>query len=132
MGAKEMFKYLEACEEAVSWVEGKSVREAWETSDRADWMLWLCGRMAGIGTWPSKSTLISFCESLPYKGSSLLEHTLASAAHGPDGDPDLAGHLAWFMFCLAKKAKVENKTSLEYELELLADVVREKIQIEVM
>ena len=34
-----------ACNEAVQWAEGKTLEEAWNTCDRADWMLWLVAKI---------------------------------------------------------------------------------------
>ena len=36
-----------ACREGLEWIRGKSLAEFWQTTDRADWMLWLAGKMAG-------------------------------------------------------------------------------------
>ena len=61
MNARELNRKLRlmgACSEAVRWAEGKSFREVWNTCERADWMLWLCGRMAGTGGWPSRSQIV--------------------------------------------------------------------------
>jgi hypothetical protein len=34
-----------ACEEARKWARGKTLRQAWAQCPRADWMLWLAGRV---------------------------------------------------------------------------------------
>ena len=34
-----------ACDDGAVWAEGKSARIAWETCQRADWMLWALGRI---------------------------------------------------------------------------------------
>ena len=36
---------LRACAEAVAWVERKSMRTAWRTCPKGDWMLWLAARV---------------------------------------------------------------------------------------
>jgi hypothetical protein len=41
MSAKELLLSLHACPDAISFAEGKTIREAWETCHRGDWMLWL-------------------------------------------------------------------------------------------
>jgi hypothetical protein len=48
---------LGACEEAVVWTRGKSLEEAWTNCERADWMLWLCGRMVGREGWPTREQI---------------------------------------------------------------------------
>lgn len=44
---KQKLIALGACREAVDWAEGKSFEGAWNTSPRADWMLWLLGKIDG-------------------------------------------------------------------------------------
>ena len=34
-----------ACAEAVEWVGGRNITAAWAECERADWMLWLAGRV---------------------------------------------------------------------------------------
>jgi hypothetical protein len=34
---------LNACQEFCKWVDGKTAREAWETCDQPDWLLWWVG-----------------------------------------------------------------------------------------
>jgi len=44
MEVKEFNNYLknaDACERAIDWSNGKSLREAWEQCERGDWLLWL-------------------------------------------------------------------------------------------
>ncbi len=36
---------IHACTEAVRWVGDKTLREAWEQCERADWMLWYCAKV---------------------------------------------------------------------------------------
>ena len=55
---KAQLKLLRACAEAVEWVEDKTLTEAWATCERADWMLWLCERMAGKPDWPTRQALV--------------------------------------------------------------------------
>lgn len=61
MTAKELNSLLvslRACPEAVKWAEGKSLKSVWATCARADWMLWLCGRMAGKDGWPTRQQVV--------------------------------------------------------------------------
>lgn len=44
MNAQQFEKFLidkDACEDAQIFCKGKSLKEAWDTTDRGDWMLWL-------------------------------------------------------------------------------------------
>ena len=49
---------LGACNEAVEWARGKFLIEAWETCERADWMLWLVGHMCGTDGWPTRQDIV--------------------------------------------------------------------------
>ena len=40
MKAKELLKKLNACTEAIEWVEDRTVEQAWQDCERGDWMLW--------------------------------------------------------------------------------------------
>jgi hypothetical protein len=55
---KALLKKLGACQEAVSWAYGMELAEAWEKCERADWMLWLCGRMEGKEGWPNRKQIV--------------------------------------------------------------------------
>ena len=37
---------LEACREAIEWLGNRSLEEGWQVCPRADWMLWLVGKVA--------------------------------------------------------------------------------------
>ena len=50
---KNLLKSLDACGPARDWVGDKSSTEAWETCERADWMLWLLAMMADKPGWPT-------------------------------------------------------------------------------
>src|ERR1035437_9584353 len=47
-----------ACAEGIAWIKGKSLAEFWKTCDRADWMLWIVGRMAGEKGWPTRQDIV--------------------------------------------------------------------------
>lgn len=47
-----------ACAEGMAWIKGKSLAEFWQTCDRADWMLWICGRIAGEKGWPTRQDIV--------------------------------------------------------------------------
>ena len=36
---------LNACEGAIEWVNGRSLRECWQVADRLDWMIWLVEKL---------------------------------------------------------------------------------------
>ena len=40
----ELLNKLNACQEAKLWAAGKTLSQAWQECQRADWMLWLLGR----------------------------------------------------------------------------------------
>src|SRR5690242_7358064 len=44
---REHLRELRACRDATIWADGKSLAEAIETCERADWLLWLAAR-AGV------------------------------------------------------------------------------------
>ena len=66
MNAKELNQLLvklSACGEAVHWAESKSLKQVWKTCQRADWMLWICGYMAGKKGWPTrKQVVLAACD----------------------------------------------------------------------
>jgi len=115
---------LSACDPAITWAQGKSFYAAWQECKRADWMLWLCGRMADwCPGWPKKQELIDFCkqyEAYPFQWAWMqaLE----------TGDMNLSGHLGDFMFNVAKGRAYKNKTRIEEELQWLAQDVRNQVQ----
>jgi len=47
---RERLIEMDACAEAVEWVGEKTMAEAWATCERADWMLWLVGKIDGSYT----------------------------------------------------------------------------------
>ena len=48
---------LGACAEAVVWVGDRDFRTALAECSRANWILWLCGRMVDTPTWPTQQQL---------------------------------------------------------------------------
>ena len=55
---KTLLKEVNACHEAREWAEDKTLSQAWATCTRADWMLWLCGRVAGPPDSPNRRKLV--------------------------------------------------------------------------
>jgi hypothetical protein len=49
---------LKACPEAVRWVGKQDLKTAWAKCERADWMLWLAGKMVGKRGWPIREQLV--------------------------------------------------------------------------
>ena len=61
LSAKELSALLDklgACPEAKEWAEGKTLRKAWSTCERGDWMLWLAGSKVGKNGWPSRKVVV--------------------------------------------------------------------------
>ena len=55
---KDLLIELNACEGARNWVKDKSLSTAWKECSRADWMLWLIGKMADKPGWPTRKNVI--------------------------------------------------------------------------
>jgi hypothetical protein len=55
---KALLKKLSACGEAGRFVGSQSLAEAWKNCKRADWMLWLCGKMVGRDGWPTRKQVV--------------------------------------------------------------------------
>jgi hypothetical protein len=47
-----------ACSGAREYAEGQSLADVWNKCERADWLLWLCGRMAGENGWPTQKEVV--------------------------------------------------------------------------
>ena len=60
---QRQLRRLHACDEAIEWCHFWRLNAAWAACERADWLLWLLGTMAGTAGWPSHAevTLIA-CE----------------------------------------------------------------------
>lgn len=59
----ELLNSLGACRAARKWSQGKSLQQAWNTCNRGDWLLWLCGRMTDRPGWPShKDVVLAACD----------------------------------------------------------------------
>jgi len=41
----EQLEQMNACTEAIEWVNGRSLRKCWQVADRSDWMLWLLNKL---------------------------------------------------------------------------------------
>ena len=61
MNATEMAKLLRdlgACSPARDWAKGKTLEQIWITCERADWLLWLIGKMCGKKGWPDRKAIV--------------------------------------------------------------------------
>ena len=49
---------LGACSDAVDWCGARTLRQAWDESPRADWLLWLAARMMSTSGWPTHQQIV--------------------------------------------------------------------------
>ena len=59
---KTLLKSMEACPEALAWVEDRTLDQAWAECQRPDWMFWLCLEKCGTKGWPSKGDAKTFAK----------------------------------------------------------------------
>lgn len=50
-------QYCDFCE-IIKWAQNKSYAEVWEQCPHGDWLIWLCGSMAGETGWPARSQIV--------------------------------------------------------------------------
>ncbi len=88
---------LDACADARAWAKGKDLKTVWNTCDRGDWLLWLCGRMAGKKGWPTqKQVVLAACDcaetALKYvpEGDNRPKNAIRTARAGARGRATLA------------------------------------------
>jgi len=55
---QKLLRDLGACSDAREWAKGKSLAEIWAQCGRADWLLWLIGRMEGKKGWPDRKAIV--------------------------------------------------------------------------
>lgn len=55
---ERLLESLDACKEACDWSRGMTLAQAWKQCERADWMLWLCGRMVGKPGWSTHQQVV--------------------------------------------------------------------------
>ena len=61
MNARELHRLLTqlgASEEVANWTKGKSLRKAWQSCSRADWMFLLLEKTKDEPGWPSQQTIV--------------------------------------------------------------------------
>ena len=52
----EQLESIDACGDAVRWVGNKTLEQAWQSCERADWMLWYCAKVL-----PRPRTVLAAC-----------------------------------------------------------------------
>jgi hypothetical protein len=89
----QLLKELRACADVRRWARGRTLAAAWAECRRADWMLWLAGRMAGEPGWPTIEEVVlaaAACAetALPFAGRlrPVCEDALAAARRWARGD----------------------------------------------
>ena len=55
---KSKLQKLCACPEAIEWVGDRTLQQAFNDCERADWMLWLAARMIGKPGWPTHQQVV--------------------------------------------------------------------------
>ena len=58
MQFKDELKKINACEDAVKWVDGRSMRRAYRECKRADWLLWYFAKQIGQPGWPARQEIV--------------------------------------------------------------------------
>ena len=58
MRFKERVRNTRACLDAVEWINGRGMKRAYEECERADWMLWMYGRMADKPGWATRQEVV--------------------------------------------------------------------------
>ena len=53
-----LLRGLGACEEAIIWVADRNLQATWDECERADWLLWLCGKMVDKPGWPTRRQVV--------------------------------------------------------------------------
>ncbi len=96
-----------ACPRAINWVGDRNLETAWRECERADWMLWLCGRMQGTDGWSTRQEIVlTACNC----AESVLEIFEKKYPHDKDPRNAIATARAW-----AKgKASIEEVRSASF------------------
>ena len=53
-----LLRHLGACVDAIQWVGDRDLLAAWQDCERADWMLWLAGKMCDQSGWPTRRQVV--------------------------------------------------------------------------
>src|SRR3989337_2343233 len=86
-----LLKRKKACPEAVAWVGTRDLVTAWRECERADWMLWFCGIMAGTKNWPTwQQVVLVMCTC-----ARQALRFVAGGAAGAAGAAEAAAGAAW-------------------------------------
>ncbi len=62
MKAKELLEKMNACNEAIKWVEDRTIEQAWQECERGDWMLWFYAKQ-----YPEKVIELTLADKLSIK-----------------------------------------------------------------
>ena len=54
----DYLRSVDACEEAVTWVGGRTAATAWTECERADWLLWILGINADEPGWITRQEVV--------------------------------------------------------------------------
>ncbi len=72
----DKLKDLGACESAYRWASSQpSLKIAWKECERADWMLWLIGRLSGEPESPKRKLLIKCLNKIVHENYTLSKKT---------------------------------------------------------
>lgn len=58
MKFQDRLKEMDACPDAVKWVNGRGLQRAFKECKRADWMLWVFAKMIGKPGWPTHQEIV--------------------------------------------------------------------------
>jgi len=58
MSFKQQLIEMNACYDAVYWVENRTIQQAWNDCPRGDWMLWLLETMKEVEGWPDEEKIM--------------------------------------------------------------------------
>jgi len=142
---------LDACEDAVIWAtQYKTWQEVWDNCERADWLLWIAGRMVNPNSDQHKQLVLCACKcarrSLKYlpknekrpliaietaerwaKGKATIEEVKAAAWAARDAAWDAARDAAWGAGAGAAGAAA-GAAARKKELKAMSKIVRKMIQ----
>ena len=58
MSFKQQLIEMDACQDAIDWVEDRTVQQAWKDCQRGDWMLWLLEQMEEVEGWADEKEIM--------------------------------------------------------------------------
>jgi hypothetical protein len=79
-------QYCDFCE-LINWMRGRSLAEVWEQCPRADWLIFLCGKMAGQGGWPTEAQIVLALRALAHTSARIqLRETIEIVSKWETGE----------------------------------------------